>query len=74
MVVLRPAYAWDCPECGRENFCGGILPEMADEDLAALRAEYGIEAWEEGDFMMMPTSVTCCHCHVAAATMHLKDA
>jgi hypothetical protein len=73
-IVLRPAYVWDCPECGREVFVRGIVPEMADEDLVALREEHGIEPWEEGDFVMLPETVVCPECSASFETMHFKDA
>jgi rubredoxin len=74
MVVLRPAYAWTCPECGRDHFCNGVVPEMADDDLATLREEHGIEPGDEGDFVMMPDSVRCDDCGIEFQTAHFKDA
>jgi hypothetical protein len=74
MVVLHPAYFWDCPECGRENFSRGIVPEMSDTDRDELRNDYGVQPWEEGDFVMMPDSVECQYCHAVFATTHFKDA
>jgi hypothetical protein len=74
MVVLRPAYSWDCPDCDRENFCRGIVPEFSEEELAEMRAEQGVQPWEEGDFLMMPDSVECEHCHAVFETTHFKDA
>ena len=74
MVNLRPAYVWDCPECGIENFCRGIVPEMSDEDLEELRSEQGIQPWEDGDFVMMPDEVQCEACNRVFTAQHLKDA
>jgi hypothetical protein len=74
MVVLRPAYSWDCEECGRENFCRGVVPEFSEEDRQELRDEHGVQPWEDGAFVMMPTEVTCPHCGAVFATMHFKDA
>jgi DNA-directed RNA polymerase subunit RPC12/RpoP len=61
-IPLRLAYAWDCPDCGREVFERGIVPEMAPEDLAKLREEHGVEPWMEGDFLLAPEEVKCPHC------------
>jgi hypothetical protein len=36
-VELRPAYAWDCDECGRENFSNGIVAELSNEERDELR-------------------------------------
>lgn len=73
-VVLRPAYAWDCPICGREHFARGVVPEMSPEDLEALREEYGVQPWEEGDFVESPDQVECPHCKASFCTVHFKDA
>ena len=74
MVILRPAYVWDCPDCDRENFARGVVPEMSEDALARLRLEHGIQPWEEGDFVMMPKTVTCTECGAVFACAHFKDA
>ncbi|MCA9121934.1 MAG: hypothetical protein H6822_26650 [Planctomycetaceae bacterium] len=74
MVELRPAFSWDCPECGVENFCRGIVPEFSEEDAAELRDEHGINAWESGDFVMQPETVACAKCAVEFRSLHYKDA
>ena len=38
-------------------------PEFTDEDLQVLKAEHGVQPWETGDFVMMPTNVECGECH-----------
>ena len=72
-VELRPAYVWDCPECGREVFCRGLVPEMSAEATEELQAEHGIQPWDEGDFVMMPTEVVCPHCGNSFETVHFSD-
>jgi predicted nucleic acid-binding Zn ribbon protein len=72
-VVLRPAYAWDCEECGREAFTRAIVPEFSPEELVALRNEHQIEAEKEGDFLMMPEEVECPHCNARFNTVHFGD-
>ncbi|RIK84349.1 MAG: hypothetical protein DCC68_01320 [Planctomycetota bacterium] len=74
MVTLRPAYAWDCEECGRENFSRSLIPEFSEEDLQELRDEHGVQPWETGAFVSMPESVKCPHCGAVFGTRHLKDA
>lgn len=74
MVTLNPAYSWDCPECGVENFERGIVPEMSPEELAQTKADMGMEPWEEGEIMMMPTSVVCRGCGASFATLHYHRA
>ena len=69
-VELLPAYCWHCENCGRENFERGIVAEMSDEDEVGMKEEFGIEPWEDGNFMMMPEKVTCPHCNEDFETTH----
>jgi len=69
-VTLQPAYLWDCPECGREVFERGCIPEMSAEEMAELREEFGIEVADQGDFVTMPDEVTCPHCGASFSTEH----
>jgi len=62
MIELRPAWAWDCPECGVEMFSRAIVPEFSEEDLVELREEHGVESWETGHFTMAPNRVKCTEC------------
>lgn len=73
-VELRPAYAWTCNECGRDNFCNGIIAEFSPEDLEELRQEHGIESHETGDWMSMPETVTCQHCQAEFESRHHSEA
>jgi len=70
---MHPAYAWDCDDCGAENFNRAIVPEMSDDDLKELRDDHGVQPWEAGQFMMMPTEVTCAKCGATFATAHMLD-
>lgn len=74
MVELRPAYSWDCPDCGRENFVRGLVPEFSDEDLQDLRDNHGLQPWDTGDFVMMPQSVQCKHCRSVFSAQNFKEA
>lgn len=72
-VELRPAFVWDCPECGREHFARAVVPEMSPEREAEMRNEYGIESWVEGDFLLAPDRVTCPHCEIEFETKDWHD-
>ena len=72
-VELRPAFSWDCPKCGTENFARGIVPEMAPEELSELRDEHGVQPWEAGDFVMAPESVECKHCLLTWETIRFRE-
>jgi hypothetical protein len=69
-VELHNAFMWDCPDCGRENFCRCITwePPSEEERVEAIRKAEGLDAWEElpdgleGHFTMAPDEVTCPHC------------
>jgi DNA-directed RNA polymerase subunit RPC12/RpoP len=74
VVELRPAYTWDCDDCGRENFARGIVPEFSEEEERELRDEHGVQPWEAGKFLMMPPEVQCSHCGSRFASGHFKDA
>lgn len=74
MVELRPAYAWDCEDCGTENFTRGMVPEFSPDDLEELRDEHGIQPWETGAFVAMPEAVKCNACGAVFSTQHIKDA
>ncbi len=72
-VELRPAFVWDCPECGEELFVRGLVPEMSEEDLQELRDEQGVQPWELGDFVMMPENVQCRKCGASFCTLGFRD-
>lgn len=72
-VELRPAYAWDCEKCGRENFARGIVVELSEEEMAEMRDDHGVQPWEEGNWMMMPTTVTCVQCLTLFDTKHFNE-
>ncbi len=72
-VELHPAHTWDCEECGRANFCRGVLMEFSEEDKAEMEAEHGIE-FETGEWTLAPETVTCEHCGVEFKTKDDDDA
>jgi rubredoxin len=72
-IPLRLAYTWDCPDCGREVFERGIVPEMAPEDLAKMREEHGVEPWMEGEFLLAPDEVKCPHCKSRFSVLNSRD-
>lgn len=59
---LNPAYVWDCDECGLESFERSRRFEGSEEDLQELREEHGIETYDLGEWVTMPTAVQCRHC------------
>jgi len=77
-VELHPAHTWDCPDCGKENFCRGVTVEMTEEDIAGQIEMYGGEPedWRTGHWITKPDIVTCVHCGVEFETedmMPLED-
>ncbi len=69
---LHPAYQWDCPECGHENFARAIVFDMPDDEKLELLQRSGeLESYQtladlgegvDGDWMSAPESVTCEEC------------
>lgn len=72
-VELLPAYHWDCPECGVQNFARGLVPELTEEETEELRSEHGVELWEQGDWMLAPEKVKCSVCYGEFETYHFRD-
>jgi hypothetical protein len=73
MVELRPAYVWDCEECGRENFHRGLVPELSAEERYELLESHGLDAWEAGAFVAMPERVICSYCGSTFQAAHFGD-
>lgn len=69
-VELHPAYFWDCPECGTENFERGVLVEMDDEKLTQFKEDNEIDPDEEGCLILSPSLVQCCECGCAYRALH----
>lgn len=63
-VELHNAYMWDCPNCGRENFCRAVVAELTPEDVELMMREHGGEPsdWQTGLWMTRPDEVTCSAC------------
>ena len=68
-VELIPAFLWDCPECGKENFERTVVAELSQEELIELKFEHGVEPNSEGNFLTSPTSVDCRHCGTSFNTV-----
>jgi hypothetical protein len=69
VVELHQAFAWDCEECGRENFERAVQAEMTPEEAKEFAAKQGVISEDElndpdfsGCFLMAPKSVKCKHC------------
>ena len=67
-VELRPAHAWDCPECGRENFARCIVASLPPDELAIAKERFGFSEEQEGCFLTKPDFVTCMWCHTMYET------
>lgn len=71
-VELRPAFAWTCEECGRDQFASTIVAELSDEDKAALKAQFGADPFEDGYFLTNPDEVTCPDCGATFKTQTME--
>ena len=72
-IELRPAYVWDCEECGEENFARGLVPECAKEDMEFIKEELGIHPDDDSGLVMMPVEVVCAFCKVRFITKHMRE-
>jgi len=61
-VELHAAFMFDCPHCGRENFCRALAPSLRDEDMDAICEEGGIKNDGHWHFILNPVSVICAYC------------
>jgi len=66
IVELSPAYMWDCPNCGRENFQRSIMTAITAQD----RIEMGLEDNQGGCWQSYPNIVVCRHCDSKYTTRH----
>lgn len=69
VVELSPAYMWDCPNCGRENFQRAITVAMTEED----RLEMDLSIDEGGCWQSYPNIVICRFCEQQYETQHVTD-
>jgi hypothetical protein len=66
-VTYRSAFAWTCLDCGKTNYDEGVVsenPAHHDQHMEELREAHPGEDWDdaEGEWIHMPTVVTCGHC------------
>ena len=60
-VELRTAYAFDCEECGRENFVRAVVHEFSVEERTEMMEMFG-EDQVDGEFVSVPETVQCSFC------------
>ncbi len=73
IVELHPAHMWDCPECGRENFCRCVLAVVPNEERESFAEKASFDpdmiAMMQGDFVTAPDEVTCKFCETTFKTI-----
>lgn len=62
IAELYVAYAYICDCCGIENFVNSVILEFDEETAQELKEDYGIEKYEEGEWVHIPAEVTCKEC------------
>jgi hypothetical protein len=72
-IELRPAHEWTCDNCGRINYCSSIVWEGSAEEEEQMKQEFGVESWEEGEFMTSPDKVTCSFCGTEFKTIDYQN-
>jgi len=82
-VEVHPAYVWDCPECGVENFERAAVLDLPDDEKLELMHKQGIlepyqtlddmPEGEGGLFMSQPQEVDCRECGKHYDTEYMTD-
>jgi len=62
IAELHQAFSWICNNCGQRNFERAVTMEMSPEDIEEAKNEFGMEPWEEGNFLTAPDIVKCKNC------------
>lgn len=62
-IVLRPAHAWQCPECGVTNYVDDNGAEITPEEAEETRIELGLPEGTEIEAIRPPEAVECAECH-----------
>jgi hypothetical protein len=70
-VEIRLAYAWDCEDCGRENFERAVVYELSPDERREL-LEQG-DSPETGNWLVPPERVKCHHCGSEFETKHFRS-
>jgi transcription elongation factor Elf1 len=60
-VEVRLAFAFDCPECGQENFARSVFHEFSQDEQAEMADELG-ERPQTGKWITNPEHVICSKC------------
>jgi hypothetical protein len=63
-VQLRPAFAWTCENCGKDNYVEGIRPDVEEvmPDEPAGLAEMSEALGVKSEWVMIPLNVKCKEC------------
>ena len=60
-VEVRLAFAFDCAQCGRENFVKSVLHEFSPAEQAEMAEDLG-EKPQTGKWITHPEHVVCSNC------------
>ena len=61
-AALHPAWVWDCPECGEENFARATVYDVSDEEIQDMRDRLEMDDDESGFYQSCPIEVECYSC------------
>ena len=62
IVDVHPAWVWDCPECGIENFARSVVSGMTAEEEEIMRETHDLDDSETGFWQTAPLTVECFDC------------
>ena len=72
-VELRTAYAFDCDQCGRENFVRAVVHELSEDEKHEMAVEHGEFGQQQGQWVTIPPVVKCCFCGACFSTADFRD-
>ena len=72
-VELRPAYEWDCSECGTTNLARVVVREIDPKTDSAYSELIGLGDDADGVWTLVPTDVQCSHCGMAFEAEYMED-
>ena len=61
IVEVRLAFAFNCAQCGQENFVNSVMHEFGPDEQAEMAEDLG-EKPQTGNWITHPEHVKCCRC------------
>lgn len=73
LIELRTAFAFDCDNCGKENFVRGVVHEFSKEEMDDLKDRFNIDRSILGDWISCPEIVECQYCNTKFISLNYNE-